>query len=48
MPREEVYIREEDGNQFVQINTYTFQMAKGKRHKVPRQVADMLRAKGVC
>lgn len=47
MPRETVRIREEDGSQFVQINTYSFSIGVGTPVKVPVQVADMLREKGV-
>lgn len=42
-PKETIRIRPEDGDQWVQINGYAFQIQAGVKVKVPVDVADMLR-----
>jgi hypothetical protein len=42
-PKETIRIRKEDGEQFVQINGYPFQIQAGVPVKVPVDVADLLR-----
>lgn len=42
-PKENIKIRKDDGEQFVQVNGYTFQIQPGVVVAVPRQVANMLR-----
>ncbi len=47
-PKVKVRIRPEDGSQWVQINGYAYRIAaSGDYVKVPQQVAEMLRTKGV-
>lgn len=46
-PLEEIYIRKDEGRQFVQINGYSFQIEAGVRVPVPVDVADVLREAGI-
>ena len=46
-PKETIRIRPEDGDQWVQINGYAFQIQAGVKVKVPTDVADLLRDAGV-
>lgn len=43
-PRENIKIRKDDGEQFVQVNGYSFQIQPGVVVPVPRDVANILRA----
>jgi outer membrane lipoprotein SlyB len=43
----EIKIRKEDGEQFVQVNGYSFAIAAGIPVKVPKQVAQILRDAGI-
>lgn len=42
-PREKIRVRKDEGNQFVQINGYGFQIMAGETVEVPTDVADLLR-----
>ncbi len=42
-PKEKIKIRKEDGEQFVQVNGYGFQIQSGVYVEVPQQVAEILR-----
>jgi hypothetical protein len=42
-PKETIRIRKDEGDQWVQINGYAFQIQAGKEVKVPVDVADQLR-----
>lgn len=42
-PKENIKVRKDDGEQFVQVNGYTFQIQPGVVVAVPRQVANILR-----
>jgi hypothetical protein len=42
-PKETIRIREADGEQWVQVNGYAFQIQAGVKVKVPVDVADLLR-----
>ena len=46
-PKETIRIRPDDGEQWVQINGYAFQIQAGVKVKVPVDVADLLRDAGV-
>lgn len=42
-PKENIKVRKDDGEQFVQVNGYTLQIQPGVVVPVPRQVAQILR-----
>ena len=42
-PKETIRVPKEKGEQYVQVNGYTFVIAPGIPVKVPEQIADMLR-----
>ena len=46
-PKEKIRIRASDGDQWVQINSYAFQIQAGKDVTVPTDVADLLREAGI-
>jgi len=46
-PKEKIRIRPDDGEQWVQINSYAFRIQAGQEVKVPKDVADTLREAGV-